>query len=43
MPSYPIHTIATAPETARPVLEHLEKTFGMVPDLAGAPWRIRRS
>ena len=36
MPSYPIHTIATAPETARPVLEHLEKTFGMVPDLAGA-------
>jgi AhpD family alkylhydroperoxidase len=36
MPSYPIHTIATAPEAARPVLEQLEKTFGMVPNIAGA-------
>lgn len=35
MPSYPIHSIATAPEAARPVLEQLEKAFGMVPNLAG--------
>jgi len=36
MPSYPIHTIATAPEQARPVLEQLEKIFGVVPAIAGA-------
>ena len=36
MPSYPIHTIATAPEAAQPVLERLQNTFGMIPNLAGA-------
>lgn len=36
MSSYPIHTIATAPEAARPVLEQLAKTFGMIPAIAGA-------
>ncbi|OZI33997.1 carboxymuconolactone decarboxylase [Bordetella genomosp. 10] len=36
MPSYPIHTLATAPEQARPVLEHLNRTFGTIPNIAGA-------
>lgn len=36
MSSYPIHSIATAPEAAQPVLGQLQKTFGMVPNLAGA-------
>lgn len=36
MSSYPVHTIVSAPETAKPVLEQLQKIFGMVPNLAGA-------
>ena len=36
MAFYPIHTIATAHEKAQPVLEQLQKTFGMVPNIAGA-------
>lgn len=36
MPSYPIHTVATAPEEARPVLGELAKTFGVIPNIAGA-------
>lgn len=36
MPSYPIHTVATAPEEARPVLDELAKTFGVIPNIAGA-------
>jgi AhpD family alkylhydroperoxidase len=36
MSSYPIHTIATAPERAQSVLEQVQQTFGMVPNIAGA-------
>jgi AhpD family alkylhydroperoxidase len=36
MSFYPIQTIATAPENAQPVLEQLQKTFGIVPNIAGA-------
>src|SRR6201998_2224979 len=33
MPNYPIHTIASAPETAKPALEQLQKAFGVLPNL----------
>ena len=36
MSSYPVHTISSAPEAARPVLEQLQKSFGLIPNLAGA-------
>ncbi len=36
MTSYPIHTIASAPEEAKPVLEQLQRTFGLIPNVAGA-------
>src|SRR5580704_12538406 len=36
MPTYPIHTIASAPEKSKPVLEQLQQTFGIIPNLAGA-------
>jgi AhpD family alkylhydroperoxidase len=36
MPTYPIHTIASAPESSKPVLEELQKSFGVIPNLAAA-------
>ena len=36
MQTYPIHTIASAPEKSKPVLEQLQQTFGIVPNIAGA-------
>lgn len=33
MTIYPIHTLDTAPETARPILEAAAKTWGFVPNL----------
>lgn len=40
-PSFPVHTIATAPDQARPILEQIGKKYGFVPNLmgvfAGAP------
>jgi hypothetical protein len=34
MPTYPIHTIASAPENSRPALEQLQQAFGVLPNLA---------
>ena len=34
MPTYPIHTIASAPEKSKPALEQLEQAFGVLPNLA---------
>ena len=36
MPTYQIHTIASAPEKSRPVLEQLQQGFGFIPNLAAA-------
>ena len=36
MPNYQIHTIASAPEKSRPVLEQLQQAFGFIPNLAAA-------
>jgi AhpD family alkylhydroperoxidase len=36
MTSYPIHTVASAPEKSKPVLEQLQQTFGLIPNVAGA-------
>ncbi|RFB79357.1 carboxymuconolactone decarboxylase family protein [Methylovirgula sp. 4M-Z18] len=36
MTSYPIRTIASAPEESKPVLEQLQQTFGLIPNIAGA-------
>ena len=36
MPTYQIHTITSAPEKSKPVLEQLQHTFGVIPNLAGA-------
>src|SRR3984957_4010982 len=36
MPTYQIHTIASAPEKSRPVLEQLQQAFGFIPNLAAA-------
>ena len=36
MTPYPIHTVESAPAAARPVLEELQKTFGLIPNVAGA-------
>jgi alkylhydroperoxidase family enzyme len=36
MTSYPIQSIATAPEASKPVLEQLQQTFGLIPNIAGA-------
>jgi AhpD family alkylhydroperoxidase len=35
MSSFPLHTIATAPEKSRPALQALQQAFGFVPNLAG--------
>ncbi|SAK91319.1 carboxymuconolactone decarboxylase [Caballeronia glebae] len=34
MSSYPVHTIESAPAQSRPVLQRLQQTFGMVPNVA---------
>jgi uncharacterized peroxidase-related enzyme len=36
MQTYPIHTIASAPEDSKQVLEQLQQAFGFIPNLAGA-------
>jgi AhpD family alkylhydroperoxidase len=36
MTTFPVHTIADAPERSRPVLQALQETFGFVPNIAGA-------
>jgi len=36
MPSYPIHTIASAPDDSKSALELLQQTFGVVPNLVAA-------
>ena len=34
MPTYQVHTIASAPEKSKPVLEQLQQAFGVIPNLA---------
>ncbi|WP_233828821.1 carboxymuconolactone decarboxylase family protein [Paraburkholderia sp. ZP32-5] len=34
MSSYPVHTLESAPEQSRPVLQQLQQTFGMIPNIA---------
>ena len=34
MPTYPIHTIASAPEKSKSALEQLQQAFGVLPNLA---------
>ena len=36
MPTYQIHTIASAPEKSKSVLEQLQEAFGVIPNLAAA-------
>jgi uncharacterized peroxidase-related enzyme len=36
MPTYQIHTIASAPEKSKPVLEQLQQAFGFVPNLVAS-------
>jgi uncharacterized peroxidase-related enzyme len=36
MSTYHIHTIASAPEKSKPVLEQLQQAFGVIPNLAAA-------
>ncbi|MDR5774929.1 MULTISPECIES: carboxymuconolactone decarboxylase family protein [unclassified Caballeronia] len=36
MSNHTVHTIQTAPEQSKPVLERLQRTFGLVPNIAGA-------
>jgi uncharacterized peroxidase-related enzyme len=36
MSTYPIFTIASAPEGSRPALEQLQRAFGVVPNIAGS-------
>ncbi|MFT3706456.1 MAG: carboxymuconolactone decarboxylase family protein [Archangium sp.] len=31
---FPVHTLTTAPEKSKPALEGLQKTFGLIPNLA---------
>jgi hypothetical protein len=33
MPSFDLHTIETAPEESRPLLENSQKSFGRIPGL----------
>ncbi len=35
MTTYPVLTLATAPEASRPVLENLNQAFGLIPNIAG--------
>jgi len=34
MSSYPVYTIESAPEQSRPVLQQLQRAFGMIPNIA---------
>lgn len=34
MSSYPVHTIDSAPEQSKPVLQQLQQTFGVIPNIA---------
>jgi AhpD family alkylhydroperoxidase len=34
MSTYPLHTLASAPEQSRPVLQQLQQAFGMIPNIA---------
>ena len=36
MSNYPIHTIASAPETSKSALEQLQQAFGVIPNIAAA-------
>ena len=36
MPTYQIHTIASAPERSKPALEQLQQAFGFLPNLAAS-------
>lgn len=36
MPSFPVHTIDSAPEGSRPAMRQLQSAFGMIPNLIGA-------
>ena len=36
MPSYPVHTIESAPAQSKPVLRQLQQAFGLIPNIAGA-------
>ncbi len=36
MPTYPIHTIASAPEKSKPALEQLQQAFGFIPNIAAS-------
>jgi alkylhydroperoxidase family enzyme len=35
MSDFPVHTIDTAPEAARPAMQQLQSAFGMIPNLIG--------
>ncbi|WP_211473942.1 carboxymuconolactone decarboxylase family protein [Collimonas humicola] len=34
MPSYPVHTIESAPAQSKPVLQQLQQAFGLIPNIA---------
>ena len=36
MKPFPVHTIDSAPDASRPSLQHLQQSFGMIPNIAGA-------
>lgn len=36
MSTFQVHTIASAPEHSKPVLQQIEQTFGFIPNIAGA-------
>ncbi len=36
MPSYPVHTIESAPAQSKPVLQQLQQAFGLIPNIAAA-------
>ena len=36
MSAYPLHTIDSAPAASKPVLQQLQHTFGIVPNIAAA-------
>jgi len=36
MSAYPIHTLESAPEKSKPVLQQLQQAFGLIPNIAGA-------
>ena len=35
MSNYPVHTIESAPAQSKPVLQQLQQTFGLIPNIAG--------